>query len=268
MTGEVISPLGGFKIRPADGLGEFKISRAGAGEGGHMAATAENLTEIVAIRAHIESLGAVDPESDNGQSDLENLVFVDPDLASGTVDGFSFPGQFVEGHPVFFNGGNHGRNLVEFAGEFGKGSVNSRTIQGGNGFGFEDFSGGILGVGGFAEFQSAFVLFVLSHQQVLHPGGFADDEHEEAGGDRVEGAAVTNFPLVEAATHKVNNVVGSAAGGFVDQEETVQLRDHGIDLSFTITFTERPERVDSYDWGGTNGKSQSAEWLRKKQEVR
>ena len=52
------------------------------------------------------------------------------------------------------------------------------------------------------------------------------------------------------------------------QDEIVQLRDHGIDLSFTITFTERPERMDSYDWGGTNGKSQSAEWLRKKQEVR
>ena len=75
-----------------------------------------------------------------------------------------------------------------------------------------------LGVGGFAEFQSAFVLFVLSHQQVLHPGGFADDEHQEAGGDGVEGAAVADFPLVEAATNKVNNVVGSAAGGLIHQK--------------------------------------------------
>ena len=120
MTGQIVDPLGGLKIRPADRLGEFKISRAGPGEGGHMAAAAENLTEIVAIRAHIESLGAVDPESDDGQSDFEDLVFVDPDLAGGAVDGFAFPSQFIKRNPVFFDGGNHGRNLVEFAGEFGK----------------------------------------------------------------------------------------------------------------------------------------------------
>jgi hypothetical protein len=60
----------------------------------------------------------------------------------------------------------------------------------------------------------------------LDPGGFADNEHEKPGGNGVEGAAVTDLSLIKATANEVDNVVGSSAGRFVDQEETVQLRDH------------------------------------------
>ena len=226
VAGQVIDSLGGFEVGPADGLGEFKISRAGADESGHVTAAAEDLAEVVAVGADIEALGAVVAEADDGQGDFEDFVFVDADLAGGSVDGFALPGQFVEGNPVFFDGGNHGRNLVELAGEFGEGGLDGRSIQSGNGFGFEDFAGGVLGIGGFAEFEGPLVLFVLGHEQILNPGSFANDEHEESGGNRVERAAVADLALVEAASDKVDDIVGSFAGGFVDQEEAVELGDH------------------------------------------
>ena len=218
MTGQIVDPLGGLEIGPADGLGEFEISGAGAGEGGHVASAAEDLAEVVTVGADIETFGAVDAEANGGQSDLKNLVFVDTDLAGGAVDGFALPSQFVEGNPVLFDGGNHRRNLVEFTGEFREGSVDRRAIQRGDRSAFEDFSGGILGIGGFAEFQGALVLLVFRHEEVLDPGGFADDEHQEAGGDGVEGAAVADLTLIKATANEVDNVVGSSAGRFVDQE--------------------------------------------------
>jgi hypothetical protein len=108
--------------------------------------------------------------------------------------------------------------LVEFSGEFGESGLNGRPIQGREGLHFENFAGGVLGVGGFAEFQGALVLLIFSHEQVLHPGGFADDEHQEAGGDGVEGAAVADLALIKATANEIDNVVGSSAGGFVDQK--------------------------------------------------
>ena len=60
----------------------------------------------------------------------------------------------------------------------------------------------------------------------MHAGGFADDEHEESGGDGVERAAVADLALVEATADKVDDVVGGAARGFVDEEEAVELGNH------------------------------------------
>jgi hypothetical protein len=64
----------------------------------------------------------------------------------------------------------------------------------------------------------------------LDAGGSTDDEHEEAGGDRVERATVANFALMEAAADEVDDVVGGAAGRFIDQEQAVELRDHRFGL--------------------------------------
>ena len=218
MTGQIVDPLSGLEIGPADGLGEFEVSGAGADESGHVASAAEDLAEVVAVGADIETFGAVDAEANGGQSDLKNLVFVDTDLAGGTVDGFALAGQFIEGNPVLFDGGNHRRDLVEFPREFGEGGINGRSIQGGDGLRFENFAGGVLGVGGFAKLQGALVLLVFRHEEVLDPGGFANDEHEKPGSNGVEGAAVADLTLIKTTANEIDNVVGSSAGGFVDQE--------------------------------------------------
>jgi len=218
MSGKVVDALGGLEIGPADGLGKLEVSRAGADERGHMAPAAQHLAEVVAVGADIKSLGAMDPKTDDGERDFQDFVFIDAHLAGGAFNGFSFPGQLVKRNAVLLDGRDHGRNLVEFPGEFGKGGFDGTAFQGRDGPGFEDFSGGVLGIGGFPELEGALVLLVLGHEQILDAGGLADHEHEEAGGDGIERAAVANLALLKASTDKVDNIMGGFAGGLVDEQ--------------------------------------------------
>ena len=230
MAGEVVGPLGGLQVRPADGLGEFEISRAGADECGHVAATTEESAEVMTIRPHIESLGAVDAKPDDGEGNFQDLVFVDPDPAGGAIDGFSLPGQFIEGNPIFLDGGDHRRDLIELPGEFLECRLDGGVIESGDRFAFEDFAGGVLGVRSFTEFERSLVLLVLGHEKVLDPGGAANHQHEQTRGNGIEGAAMSHLALAKTAADEVDDVVGSATRGFVDQKEAVELGDHGIRL--------------------------------------
>jgi len=148
MAGQVIDPLGGFEIGPANGLRKFKVSGAGTNEGGHMTSATEDGAEVVAIGADIKSFGAVNTEADAGHGDFEDFAFVDADTAGRAVDCFTFAREFIEGNAVFLDGRNHGGNLFELAGKFLEGGFDSGAIQIGDGFGFENFPLGILGVGG------------------------------------------------------------------------------------------------------------------------
>ena len=218
MAGKVVDPLGSLEIRPAHGFRQLEISRAGADEGGHVSAAADQLAEVVAVGADIKPFGAVNAEADNRQSNFQNLVPVDPHFAGRAVDDFALPRQFIEGNPVFLDGGDHGRDLVEFAGKFSESRLDGGAVEGRNGLGFENLAGGVLGIGGFAKLEGPLVLFVLGHKQILNPGSFPNDEHQKSGGNRVERPAVAHLTLVEAASDKVDDIVGSFAGGFVDEQ--------------------------------------------------
>ena len=60
----------------------------------------------------------------------------------------------------------------------------------------------------------------------MHAGGPTDDEHEEAGGDGIESAAVAYFALIEATPNEVDDIVGCFAGGFIGEKEAVELGGH------------------------------------------
>ena len=170
----------------------------------------------MAVGPNIETFCAVDSEADRGNGDFENLELIDANAPWGAIDRLSFAGQFVKGHAIFLDGRNHGRNLVELARELLEGSFDGGLIERGHRPGFEDFSRGVLGVGGFSEFEGSFVLLVFSHQEILNAGGSTDDEHEKPGCDGVESSAVSDFSLVEAAAYKIDDIVGGSSGGFVD----------------------------------------------------
>ena len=191
-----------------------------------MAARTENGTEVVAVGTNVEAFGAVDAKADSGKGDFEDLVLIDANAAGRAIDGFALAREFVEGNAVFFDGGDHGRDLIKLAGELLKSGGDSGGIDGRDGFGFKNFAGGILGVGGFAQFECTLVDFVLGHEKVLHAGSAADDEHEETGGNGVERATVADFTLVKAATDEIDDIVGGTTRGFVDQEEAVELGNH------------------------------------------
>ncbi len=203
-----------------------------------MTAAAEEGAEVVAVGSNVETFGAVDSKADRGKGDFENLELIDPDAPWGSIDRLSFAGQFVKGNAVFLDGGNHGRNLVELARELLEGSFDGGLIERGHRPGFEDFSRGVLGVGGFSEFEGSFVLLVFSHQEILNAGGPTDDEHEEACGDGVESTAVSDLSLLEAATYKIDDIVGGSSGGFIDQEKAVELWNHEIWVGTKVRWLE------------------------------
>ena len=193
-----------------------------------MATATEEGAEVVAVGPNIETFCAVDSEADRGNGDFENLELIDANAPWGAIDRLSFAGQFVKGHAIFLDGRNHGRNLVELARELLEGSFDGGLVERGDRAGFEDFSCGVLGVGGFSELEGSFVLLVLGHEEILNAGGPTDDEHEEAGGDGVESTAVADLSLMEAAADKIDDIVRGSSGGFIDQEKAVELWNHGI----------------------------------------
>ena len=227
MAGEVIGTFGCLQIRPANRFAELKISGTGAGEGGHMTATSKENPEVIAVGPDIEPLGAVNAKPDDRKGNFEDFISVHPDPAWRAVDGFSFSRKFVEGDPVFLDGGYHRGDLVELAGKLLKGGFDGGLVERGNRLGFEYFSLGILRIGGFSELQGSLVLLVFSHEEILNAGGSTDDEHEESGRDGVEGAAVADFPLMKTSADKVHDIVGGSSRGLVDQEKAVELRGHG-----------------------------------------
>jgi hypothetical protein len=116
-----------------------------------MAATSQEDPKVIAVGANIEPLGAVNTKPDDRKGDFEDFISVHPDPAWRAVDGLSFTRKFVEGDPVFFDGGYHWRDLIELARKLLKSGFDDGLIERGDRFGFEDFTLCILGVGGFPE---------------------------------------------------------------------------------------------------------------------
>jgi hypothetical protein len=99
--------------------------------------------------------------------------------------------------------------------ETGRGSVPTRGV-----------AIGIVGVGGEAKADHAFVGFLRRGVELGEAGEAAGDEREHAGGERVEGAEMADGTLAENAAHAVDYVVGGPSGGLVDDDDAI----HGGDL--------------------------------------
>ena len=145
-----------------------------------------------------------------------DLIGVDPDLAGFAFDDLAFAGEFVERHAVLLDGGNHRRHLSEFAGEGIESLVDFRQGKRGHGFAFEHFALPVLGAGGRPERDGADVFLVLAHQQILDLGGAPDDQHEQAGGHRIERAAVADFLGVQRPAGDGHHVVRRHVGRLVN----------------------------------------------------
>ena len=203
-----------------------------------MTPAAKEDAEVVAVGSNIETFCAVDSKADRGKRDFKNLELVDANPPWGAIDRLSFAGQLVKRYTVFLDGRNHGGNLVELTRELLEGSFNGNLIERGDGAGFEDFSCGVLGVGGFPEFKGSLVLLVFGHQEILNASSPTDDEHEEPGRDGVQGAAVADLTLIKTSTNKIDDIVGGSSGGFIDQEKAVELWNHGIWVGTKVKWLE------------------------------
>ena len=80
---------------------------------------------------------------------------------------------------------------------------------------------GVVGVGGEAEADGAFVGFFRGSVELREPGEIAGDERKDAGGHGIEGAEVADGAFVENAAGAVDHVVRGESGGLVDDEDGV-----------------------------------------------
>ena len=92
----------------------------------------------------------------------------------------------------------------------------------GHGFGFDDFAVSILAAGGDAEGHGAGVFLVFGHEQILDLRPAPEREDEQAGGARIERAAVADLLGVEAAADDGDHVMRGHAGRFIYEEDTVK----------------------------------------------
>lgn len=211
----------GFERGDADGFFDAEGAGAAAPQGGEVGAAAEQLADVVGVGADVEAFAAADAKVDfgAGEVDAQDVVLADGDVPRLPLDALPFAGEFVAGDAVDFDGGVHGRGLVEAAAvvlEGGADGVGAELVGGAGG---DDLAVGVLAVGFDAEFHGGQVFFVIAHEAVLQFGGFADDDHEQAGGHGVEGAAVPDFAGVEDAAAEGDGVVRGEAGVFVDEED-------------------------------------------------
>ncbi|MFM1944170.1 MAG: hypothetical protein RI897_3152 [Verrucomicrobiota bacterium] len=187
-----------------------------------MGAAAEFLSEVMDEGSDVGAFGAGDAEGGEGFFVGIDLERVDMDEAFLAFYFDAFAGEFIEGHAILFYGGDHGGELHLVADE-GLGGVGD-FLEGheGDGEGGEEFAVGVVAAGCFAEFESAFVDFVIGHESFGEAGGFTEDEDEEAGGIGVQGAAVADLFDSEFSADSGDHVMGGGAGGFIDEEGAVE----------------------------------------------
>ena len=147
-----------------------------------------------------------------------DCVVGDVNRARFAFDDDSFAGEFVEWHAVLFNGGYHRWDLLEGAGVFFEGIVDLFIGEVGNLLGFFDIAFFVLGRGGDAQREGAFVFFVLRHEEVLDLGGFSNHEHQKSRGHGVECATVADLFKIELTATDRDSIVGCHIGLFVDEE--------------------------------------------------
>ena len=83
------------------------------------------------------------------------------------------------------------------------------------------FAVGVVGIGGEAEADHAFVSFLGRGVELGQAGEASGDEREDAGGQRVESAEMADGALLQNAAHAVDHVVRGPTGGLVDDDEAI-----------------------------------------------
>jgi len=212
------------------GLADVEFGYGGAAQRFEMGAEAETLAHFVRDRAHVGSGGDAGAEVGTVGLDGGDGEFLDLDLNRLQNDFLPLARQLVGGDAIDFLGRERRRDLLDEAEECGGEGLQLFEAGVGGADLAHGFAIGIVSVGGEAEADHAFVVFLGSGVELRQAREVADDEREHAGGERIERAQMADGALLENPAHAVNHVVGSPTGGFVDDENAI----HSEANSFVI----------------------------------
>lgn len=119
---------------------------------------------------------------------------MDPHRAGLALGADAAAVKVVEADAPAPQGRCHRRNLEDVAGEAGEGCADGALVWVGGGDG-GDLSFGVQGIRGGAEAGSCCIGFVEAGDVAREAGSAANKEHEETGGERVEGTRVPDLGL-------------------------------------------------------------------------
>ena len=86
------------------------------------------------------------------------------------------------------------------------------------------FAIGVVGVGGEAKADHAFVGFFRTDVKLRQAGETAGHEREYAGGQRIERTEMADGALLKDAAHSRDDIVRGPSGGLVDDDDAI----HGM----------------------------------------
>src|SRR3989449_3403777 len=138
----------------------------------------------------------------------------------------SLAGQLVQPPALVVDRRVHRRHLRDAADEAAARRLQPLAREPGHRRLGEHAAGEIVRVGGDAEADGRDVFLVLVHQIGRELGGLADEQRQDAGGRRVEGAGVADAPHAEPLARERDGVERRRAGGLVDDEDPRRGRGH------------------------------------------
>ena len=188
-----------------------------------MRAAAKLLAHFVGEGADVGAGRAFDDEAGNVAGDFGEAIFEEFDFDGLEFDGLIFASEFVGGAAVNFFGGESGRHLLEDASAVAGKFFKERAIErSGRRIGALRLAFGIVSVGGEAKTEAGGVAFAAARIKLDEASGFAEEENEDTGGERIERAEMADLTEAGEVADCVNNVVRSFALGLVDDESAVE----------------------------------------------
>ena len=216
-------------ILPGCGVEAFEGMRGGDGEFRNldpaqrfkMCAAAEKASHIVGDGTHVGAAADAGTEGSTVIADMQDGEFLDFHLHRLEFHGLLFTGEFVSRNAVNFFGGKGRRSLLEDSTEACRDFPNligrERDWLGWGG----GFSLRIVGVGGEAEADNAFVGLLGFCVELGEASEVSEDQGKHAGGERIEGPEVSYRALLENAADAVNDIVRSETSGLVDDQDGI-----------------------------------------------
>ncbi|MES2550939.1 MAG: hypothetical protein V4630_14780 [Pseudomonadota bacterium] len=187
-----------------------------------MRATAQLLTDIVSIGAHVKALAAHHSKIHIRHRCLLDLVVIHADKAWLALHFFALTCKFIQRHTTDLDGADHRWRLVEIAFETIEGVFDFGISQGRHFALHQNFTFTILCARRRTQSEGSRVFLVLAHQQILQLRARADDQDQHAGSHGIQRAAVPDFFRIQATARDRHHIVGGHVRGFIYKENAVK----------------------------------------------
>ncbi len=196
------------KLLERVGIGEGEFGDFGAAQGTKMGAATQTLSHVVRYGAQVRPGGDAGAKASAVPFHFQDLKFLDLDLHRLEGHFFLLAGQLVGWNPVNLLGGKWGRSLANHSAELGGESLDFIGLET-NVLGCADrFALGVVGIGGEAEADRAFVGFLGFGVELSETSKVADDQGQDAGCHGIERTEMADGALAEDAAGAVDHIMG------------------------------------------------------------